>query len=154
QRVPGIMTLANLKCHPGRPRGGRSGTQLAAYAEKMVAPDLHGHPVANWNAGMRPNLLDPFFVSITSLSGVGPKLEQLFRRLIGRDDLAPRILDLLFHLPTGAIDRRARPKLRDIELGTVVTVAVTVDLHRPTPPNRPRAPYQIYVSDDTSHLIL
>src|SRR5438477_8724653 len=103
---------------------------------------------------MRPNLLDPFFASITSLSGVGPKLEQLFRRLIGRDDLAPRILDLLFHLPTGAIDRRARPKLRDIELGTVVTVVVTVDLHRPPPPNRPRAPYQIYVSDETGDLIL
>jgi len=103
---------------------------------------------------MRPNLLDPFFASITSLAGVGPKLEQLFRRLIGRDDLPPRILDLLFHLPTGAIDRRARPKLRDIELGAVVTVSVTVDLHRPPPPNRPRAPYQIYVSDDTGDLIL
>ena len=102
---------------------------------------------------MRPNLLDPFFASVTSLPGIGPKLEQLFRRLIGRADLPPRILDLLFHLPTGAIDRRARPKLRDVVADTVVTVAVTVDLHRPPPPNRPRAPYQIYVSDDTGDLM-
>ena len=61
---------------------------------------------------------------------------------------APRVVDLLFHLPTGAIDRRARPKLRDVVPDTVVTVAVTVDRHRPPPPNRPRAPYQVYASDD------
>ena len=38
--------------------------------------------------------------------------------------------------------------------GTVVTVAVTVDRHRPPPPHRPRAPYQIYASDETGDLIL
>ena len=37
---------------------------------------------------------------------------------------------------------------------TVVTVAVTVDRHRPPPPNRPRAPYQIYASDETGDIIL
>src|SRR5882757_8898511 len=103
---------------------------------------------------MRPNLLDPFFASITSLAGVGPKLEKLYGRLFGRDDLPPRILDLMFHLPTGAIDRRARPKLRDVVPDTVATVAVTVDRHRPSPPNRPRAPYQVYTSDETGDLIL
>jgi ATP-dependent DNA helicase RecG len=44
--------------------------------------------------------------------------------------------------------------LRDIEPDTVVTVAVRVDRHRPPPPHRPRAPYQIYTSDDTGDLIL
>ena len=37
---------------------------------------------------------------------------------------------------------------------TVVTVAVTVDRHRPPPPHRPRAPYQIYTSDETGDLTL
>ena len=37
---------------------------------------------------------------------------------------------------------------------TVVTVAVTVDRHRPPPPRRPRAPYQVYASDETGDLIL
>ncbi len=64
------------------------------------------------------------------------------------------MVDLLFHLPTGAIDRRARPKLRDVEPDKVVTVAVTVDRHRPPPPHRPRAPYQVYASDETGDLIL
>jgi ATP-dependent DNA helicase RecG len=102
---------------------------------------------------MRPAILNPLFAALTGLPGIGPKLEKLYRRLLGRDD-GPRVLDLLFHLPTGAIDRRARPKLRDVVPDTVVTVAVDVDRHRPPPPNRPRAPYQIYTSDETGDLIL
>src|SRR3954471_15165302 len=101
---------------------------------------------------MRPSRLDPLFASLTSLPGIGPKLEKLFARLFGRE--TPRIADLLFHLPTGTIDRRARPKLREVEPGTVATVLVTIDDHRPPPPNRPRAPYQVYASDETGTLTL
>jgi ATP-dependent DNA helicase RecG len=103
---------------------------------------------------MRPPLLDPLFAALTTLSGVGPKLEKLFRRLLGRDDTPARVLDLLFHLPSGTIDRRARPLLRDVVPGSVVTVAVTVDRHRPSPPNRPRAPYRIETYDDSGTLTL
>jgi ATP-dependent DNA helicase RecG len=102
---------------------------------------------------MRPNLLDPFFAAITSLPGIGPKVEKLYRRLLGRDDV-PRIVDLLFHIPVGAIDRRARPKLREVESGSVVTVKVTIDRHRPAPPGRDRAPHLIYASDETGDLVL
>ena len=102
---------------------------------------------------MRPNLLDPLFASLTSLSGVGPKLGKLFARLVGRDDEA-RVVDLLFHLPSGAIDRRARPKLAEVAPGTVVTVAVTVDQHRAPPPGRSRAPYRIYAHDETGDLTI
>ena len=101
---------------------------------------------------MRPALLDPLFGALTSLSGVGPKLAKLFARLLDREP--PRIVDLLFHLPSGTIDRRARPKLRDVVPDTIVTVVVTVDRHRPPPPNRPRAPYQIYASDETADIVL
>src|SRR6476646_10836395 len=102
---------------------------------------------------MRPNVLNPLFAALTSLPGIGPKVEKLYARLLDRDG-APRIVDLLFHLPTGTIDRRSRPKLRDVVPDTVVTVSVTVDRHRPPPPHRPRAPYQIYASDETGDLIL
>src|SRR3954447_12268332 len=101
---------------------------------------------------MRPSRLDPLFASLTSLPGIGPKLEKLFARLFGRE--TPRIADLLFHLPTGTIDRRARPKLRDVAPGTIATVLVTIDDHRPPPPNPPRAPYQVYASDETGTLTL
>ena len=59
-----------------------------------------------------------------------------------------------FTCPPGVIDRRARPKLRDVQPGQVVTVAVTVEQHRPPPPTRPRAPYRIVTSDDTGTLTL
>jgi ATP-dependent DNA helicase RecG len=101
---------------------------------------------------MRPLVLNPLFASLTSLPGVGPKLERVYARLLDRE--APRVVDILFHLPTGAIDRRARPKLRDVQPGQVVTVAVTVDRHRPSPPHRSRAPYRIYTHDDTGDLTL
>lgn len=102
---------------------------------------------------MRPSLLDPFFAAITTLPGIGPKVEKLFRHLLGRDDV-PRIIDLLFHLPTGTVDRRSRPQLRDVVPGSVATVEVTVDRHRPSPPNRPRVPYLIYASDETGDLVI
>jgi ATP-dependent DNA helicase RecG len=101
---------------------------------------------------MRPTVLNPLFGALTSLPGIGSRLEQLYAKLLGRDQ--PRIIDLLLHLPTGTVDRRARPKLRDVVPGTVVTVAVTIDRHRAPPPRRARAPYQIYASDDTGDLIL
>ena len=44
--------------------------------------------------------------------------------------------------------------LRDVVPGSVVTVAVTVDRHRPPPPNRPRSPYLIYASDDTGDVVI
>src|SRR5262249_23737823 len=102
---------------------------------------------------MRPPLLNPLFAALTSLPGVGPKLEQLYAHLLSRDG-TPRVVDLLFHVPSGVVDRRARPKLRDVVPDTVVTVAVTIDRHRPPPPNRPRARYQVYASDETGHIVL
>ena len=52
---------------------------------------------------MRPSLLDPLFASVTNIPGVGPKQEKLYARLTGRDGMA-RVVDLLFHLPSGAIE--------------------------------------------------
>jgi ATP-dependent DNA helicase RecG len=103
---------------------------------------------------MRPPVLNPLFAPLSALPGIGPKLEKLFGRLVGRDGEPPRVVDLLFHLPTGFVDRRQRPKLSEVKPDSVVTVAVTVDRHRPPPPNRPRAPYLIFASDETNDLII
>jgi ATP-dependent DNA helicase RecG len=103
---------------------------------------------------MRPNILNPLFAPLSALAGIGPKLEKLFGRLIGRDSEPPRIIDLLFHLPTGFVDRRNQPKLSEVKPDTVATVAVTIERHRPPPPHRPRAPYNIEASDDTNTLTI
>src|SRR2546430_4432989 len=102
---------------------------------------------------MRPALLNSLFAPVTSLSGVGPKQDRLLRYLLDRDE-TPRLVDLLLHLPASVIDRRARPKIRDAMPGTVVTLEVTVDRHRPTPARNPRAPHLVYASDETGDVVL
>src|SRR6266699_2370522 len=102
---------------------------------------------------MRPALLNPLFAPVTSLAGVGPKQDKLLRYLLDRDE-TPRLVDLLLHLPASVIDRRARPKIRDAQPGTVVMLEVTVDRHRPTPGRNARAPHLVYASDDTGDVVL
>src|SRR5215831_1076638 len=102
---------------------------------------------------MRPALLNPLFAPVTSLPGVGPKQDKLLRYLLGRDE-TPRLVDLLLHLPSQVIDRRARPKIRDASPGTMVTLEVTVDRHRPPPPRNRRAPYLVHASDETGDVVL
>lgn len=102
---------------------------------------------------MRPALLNPLFAPVTSLSGVGPKQDKLLRYLLDRSE-TPRLVDLLLHLPTSVIDRRTRPHIRDAVPGTVVTLEVTVDRHRPAPPGRSRAPHLVYASDATGDVVL
>src|ERR1700692_3436858 len=102
---------------------------------------------------MRPLLLNPLFARVTTLPGVGPKQDKLLRYLLSRDE-TPRLVDLLLHLPASVIDRRARPKIRDAVQGTMVTLEVTVDRHRPPPPRNSRAPYLVYASDDSGDVVL
>ena len=96
---------------------------------------------------MRPLALAPLFAPLNALPGIGPKLMKPFGRLFERAE--SRVIDLLFHLPYGAIDRRARPMLRDVIPDTIATLEVTVDKHQP---GRGRAPYRVFASDDTNTL--
>ncbi|MFG1465724.1 ATP-dependent DNA helicase RecG [Xanthobacter sp. DSM 24535] len=98
---------------------------------------------------MRPALLDPLFAPLTSLSGIGPKLEKPFARLLARE--TPRVIDLLFHLPSGYVDRRARPRIADAPPDTDVTVEVFVEDHQAPAPGR-RAPHRTLVSDSSGDL--
>ena len=81
---------------------------------------------------MRPSLLDPLFAPASALAGIGPKNAKLFDRLLDRREGA-RVVDVLFHLPQGTIDRRARPKIRDAVPGAIVTIEARVTEHREPP---------------------
>jgi len=104
---------------------------------------------------MRPAILNPLFASAGALKGVGPKLEKALARLLGREGSPSgvRILDLLFHMPAGIVDRRARPKIVDLPIDGVVTLDVTVGRHH-APPRGARVPYRVDCSDDTGQLTL
>ncbi len=96
---------------------------------------------------MRPPILYPLFAPVTSLTGVGPRTGKLMERLAG-----PALVDLLWHLPTGIVDRSYRPKLADAEAGRVATVEVRIDRHMPA--GNPRLPYRIRCRDETGTLEL
>ncbi len=96
---------------------------------------------------MRPEILFPLFAPVTALSGVGPRFAKLFERLAG-----PQVVSLLWHLPSGIVDRRFAPKIADAPPGAVATLTVTVDTHI-APPN-PRQPYKVRCRDETGFLHL
>jgi ATP-dependent DNA helicase RecG len=96
---------------------------------------------------MRPFILNPLFADVTSLRGVGPRLGKLYARLEAR-----RVVDLLWHLPVGLIDRRYAPKVRDAEEGVIATLTVWVDAHEA--PRSSRLPYRVRCRDETGFLFL
>jgi ATP-dependent DNA helicase RecG len=96
---------------------------------------------------MRPEILYPLFAPVTSLDGVGPSLARLIERLAG-----PRVVDLLWHLPSGVIDRRYAPTLAQARSGTVATLTVRIEGHRP--PASSRQPYKVFATDGTGTLAL
>lgn len=69
---------------------------------------------------MRPELLNPLFAEITALKGVGPALARPLERL----GLA-RAVDLLFHLPSGWIDRIPVEELDMRDAGRTIVVTLT-----------------------------
>jgi ATP-dependent DNA helicase RecG len=103
---------------------------------------------------LRPSLLDPLFAPVTSLAGVGPKTAKALDKLLGDETRGARVVDLLFHLPTGAIDRRPSPSIIDALVGGIATFSAQVTEHRPAPPGKGKAPYRIVVEDETGDVTL
>jgi ATP-dependent DNA helicase RecG len=98
---------------------------------------------------MRPVILNPLFAEARVLPGIGPRIEKLLGKVLGREGRPPRVLDLAFHLPANLIDRRYRPRLIDAEPGRIVTVTINVLDHKPAPRGR-RVPYRVLTTDETA----
>ncbi|SHO60657.1 ATP-dependent DNA helicase RecG [Pseudoxanthobacter soli DSM 19599] len=101
---------------------------------------------------MRPEILNPLFRSVTALKGVGPKLGEALARLVAPPDREAVVADVLFHLPSGIVDRRRRPGVARSPEGAVVTLHVRVDRHEP--PRGGRGPYRVFASDETGEIAL
>ncbi|WP_114391828.1 ATP-dependent DNA helicase RecG [Oleisolibacter albus] len=91
---------------------------------------------------MRPAILFPLFAPITSLPGLGPKLGKLAERLAG-----PHVVDLLWHKPSGVLDRLAVGSIAEAPEGRIVTLTVRVDAH--VPAVMPGRPYRVRCTDHT-----
>ena len=83
---------------------------------------------------------------MTALPGIGPQLGRLFEGLAG-----PLVVDLLWHLPSGVIDRSTSPPIAALEPDRIATLQVRVEAHEP---GRGRRPYRVACADDTGILTL
>ena len=95
---------------------------------------------------MRPDILNPLFAEVEVLKGVGPQVAKLLKRL----DLT-RVVDLLYHLPTGAIERIQASAANAGLLGRVVILEVTPFETRES--RSGRGPMRIFASDADGNAI-
>ncbi|HML43944.1 MAG TPA: ATP-dependent DNA helicase RecG, partial [Hyphomicrobium zavarzinii] len=105
---------------------------------------------------MRPNELSPLFASADTLKGVGPHVMTLLKKALKLPPgvAQPRVIDLLWHLPTGVIDRRAEPTVAAAIPGTIATLKVRVLKHKAPPRGNNKAPYKVSTEDETGRLDL
>ncbi|HEY0411548.1 MAG TPA: ATP-dependent DNA helicase RecG [Allosphingosinicella sp.] len=96
---------------------------------------------------MRPDILNPLFAEVEVLKGVGPALARPLKRL-GLE----RVVDVLFHVPTGWIERKKVEVVDMADAGRVVSVLVTpVDYRQ----GGPRSPFRVHATDrDGNYLTL
>src|SRR5688572_18589965 len=66
---------------------------------------------------MRPEILNPLFAEVEVLKGVGPQVAKLLKRLY-----LSRVVDVLFHLPTGSIERLRVPAAGADHIGRNIIV--------------------------------
>lgn len=96
---------------------------------------------------MRPSILFPLFAPVTRLGGVGPKIGALIAKAAGE-----RVVDLLWHLPAGIVDRRHAPPVGEAKPGEIATLTVRVHKHEPSPVRQ--RPYRIVCGDETGFITL
>jgi len=88
----------------------------------------------------RPEILFPLFGAARGLKGVGPAVLKLLERL----DLT-RVCDLLFHLPSGFVERRRLDDLSGARSDERVILVVTVTERQA--PRVPRSPWRVACED-------
>ncbi|MFZ5608790.1 MAG: ATP-dependent DNA helicase RecG [Pseudomonadota bacterium] len=96
---------------------------------------------------MRPEILFPLFTPTSGLKGVGRQVAAMLARLAG-----DRVIDVIWHLPTGAIDRQLLPDSAAATPGAIATLRLRIGEHRP--PARRGSPYRIAAHDAAGALDL
>ena len=105
---------------------------------------------------MRPPALNPLFASAINLPGIGPRMQVLLKKALRLPPgiTEPRVIDLIWHMPTGVIDRRATPTVAASIPGTIATLELRVLKHRAPPRGNTKAPYKVACEDETGRIDL
>ncbi len=95
---------------------------------------------------MRPEILNPLFAETEALKGVGTALAKPLAKLGLR-----RVIDLLFHLPTGVVERRRIDRLDPADAGRGVIVTLTATEYRGS--SSPRGPFRVRAVDEEGNAV-
>ena len=95
---------------------------------------------------MRPEILNPLFTEVEALKGVGPQVAKLLKKLG-----ITRIIDLIYHLPTGSIERIRAPAASSALLGCNVIIDVKPFESRES--RSGRGPMRVFASDSDGNSI-
>ena len=96
---------------------------------------------------MNSESLYQLFRPLDTLKGIGPKLKSRLKYLVGN-----YVIDLIWHLPNGFVDRSYRPNINDAEVGRVASIQCKVIKH--TPSFRRNIPYRVMCEDNTGKINL
>src|SRR3954471_12204472 len=136
-----VIARSLRRSNPVRPR---DSTGLLRSARSDEGP-LSLPPCRLTNPPMRPDILNPLFAEVEVLKGIGPGLARPLKRL-GLE----RVVDILFHLPPGGIERKRVDVLDVADAGRVVTLVVTpVDYRQ----SGGRGPVRVYATDRKGNYI-
>ena len=95
---------------------------------------------------MRPEILNPLFAEVEALKGVGPQVAKLLKKLG-----LTRVVDLLYHLPTGSIERISAPAASAALLGRNVILELTPFDTRES--RSGRGPMRVFATDGDGNTI-
>ncbi len=90
--------------------------------------------------------------SLKSLKGLGPRGEELLTKLLAKSLSPLRVIDLLWHLPNGYLDRRLTPSILEAAPGAVTTLVVKPIRYSAAPKGAARAPLRIVCEDESASL--
>jgi len=94
---------------------------------------------------MRPEILNPLFAEVEAMKGVGPALAKPLRKL-----KLDKIVDLLFHLPTGTIERKRADTLEIGDVGRIVAVRLVPTSYRAS---GGRGPFRVGATDQAGNMV-
>lgn len=110
----------------------------------METPD--GPENATSKKIMRPEILNPLFAEVEALKGVGPTLAKPLKRL-----KLERVVDVLFHLPVGIVERKRVDTVEIEDAGRIVTVRVTPIDYRSS--GGMRGPFRVHATDQAGNVL-
>jgi len=94
---------------------------------------------------MRPDILNPLFAEVEALKGIGPALAKPLKRL-----KLDRVVDILFHLPTGTVERKKVNTVETHDAGRIVTVRLVPTSYRAS---GGRGPFRVGAVDQAGNVV-